>query len=363
MQESEKIKLESFIEEVGKHKGRHTELVTVYVPAGYNLNNVTRQIEQEKSTASNIKSKNTRKAVLDSLEKIERQLKLIGRTPENGLAVFAGNISETEGVEQIELWTIEPPMPLKARLYRCDQDFVLEPLKEMLEIGELYGLLVIDRKDATIGLLEGKQIKVLKKLSSGVPSKVRAGGQSAARFSRITEGLAKEFFRRVAEHMKEIFFDMPRLKGILVGGPMPTKDDFLEQGNLATALKEKVVAVKDLGYVDEHGLKLLVEASSEDLAEQEIIKEKKLLENFFNVLAKNPSKIAYGLAEVKNALKKGAVEILILSKKLEKEHIIEMTKMAEDIASKVEIVSVETPEGEQFYSITKGFGAILRFVI
>ena len=363
MQESEKIKLENFIEDVGKHKGRHTELVTVYIPAGYNLNNVTRQIEQEKSTASNIKSKNTRKAVLDSLEKIERQLKLIGRTPENGLAIFAGNISETEGVEQIELWTIEPPMPLKARLYRCDQDFVLEPLKEMLEVGELYGLLVIDRKDATIGLLEGKQIKVLRKLTSGVPSKVRAGGQSSQRFHRITEGLAKAFFRRVADNMKEIFFDMPKLKGILVGGPIPTKEEFLEQGNLATTLKEKVVAVKDLGYVDEHGLKLLVEASSEDLAEQEIIKEKKLLENFFNVLAKNPSRVAYGLSEVKNALQKGAVETLILSKKLAKEHIIEMTRMAEDIAAKVEIVSVETPEGEQFYNITKGFGAILRFVI
>ena len=363
MKESEKIKLESFIEEVGSHKGRHTELVTVYIPAGYNLNNVTRQIEQEKSTASNIKSKNTRKAVLDSLEKIERQLKLIGRTPKNGMAIFAGNISETEGVEKIELWAIEPPMPLKARLYRCDQDFVLEPLKEMLEIGELYGLLVIDRKDATIGLLEGKQIKVLKKLSSGVPSKVRAGGQSSQRFARITEGLAKEFFRRVAEHMKEIFFDMPKLKGILVGGPMPTKDDFLEQGNLATTLKEKVVAVKDLGYVDEHGLKLLVEASSEDLAEQEIIKEKKLLENFFNILSKTPNKTAYGLSEVENALKKGAVEVLLLSKKLAKEQIIEMTKMAEDIAAKVEIVSMETPEGEQFYNITKGFGAILRFMI
>jgi len=212
MEESEKIKLESFIEEVGSHKGRHTELVTVYIPAGYSLSNVVRQIEQEKSTASNIKSKNTRKAVLDSLEKIERQLKLIGRTPENGMAIFAGNISPTEGVEQIEMWTIEPPVPLKTRLYRCDQDFVLEPLKEMLEIGDLYGLLVIDRKDAAIGLLEGKQIKVLKKLTSGVPSKVRAGGQSSQRFHRVTEGLAKEFFRRVAEDMKEMQKYINRIK-------------------------------------------------------------------------------------------------------------------------------------------------------
>ena len=50
-------------------------------------------------------------------------------------------------------------------MYRCDQTFVLEPLKEILQIEEVYGLLVIDRKDATIGLLEGKQIKVLRKLT------------------------------------------------------------------------------------------------------------------------------------------------------------------------------------------------------
>ena len=258
MEESEKIKLESFIEEVGSHKGRHTELVTVYIPAGYSLSNVVRQIEQEKSTASNIKSKNTRKAVLDSLEKIERQLKLIGRTPENGMAIFAGNISPTEGVEQIEMWTIEPPVPLKTRLYRCDQDFVLEPLKEMLEIGDLYGLLVIDRKDAAIGLLEGKQIKVLKKLTSGVPSKVRAGGQSSQRFHRITEGLTKEFYKRIAEEMKKIFFEMPKLKGILVGGPIPTKNEFVEGDYLITKLREKVIDVIDSGDTDETGLKELV---------------------------------------------------------------------------------------------------------
>ena len=72
-----------------------------------------------------------------------------------------------------------------------------------------------------------------------MPGKIKAGGQSAARFERITEGLAKEFFKRVAENMKEIFFNMPRLKGILVGGPIPTKEEFLELGELVTKLKEK----------------------------------------------------------------------------------------------------------------------------
>jgi len=362
MEENEKFELEEFIAELGKYKGRHTELVTVYVPQGYSLINIMKQLEQEKSTAKNIKSKVTRKNVLDALERLIRHIKLIKKTPENGIALFAGNISETEDQPQIEVKSIEPPLPLKARLYRCDQEFVLEPLKEMLEVSEVYGLVVIDRNEATIGLLEGKQIRTIQHLTSGVPGKTEKGGQSAARYARIREGMAKEFFRRVAENVKKSFWEMKKLKGILVGGPGPTKEDFLKEGQLVTALKNKVIAVKDIGYADEHGLKALVEVSQDVLAEQEIIKEKKILEDFFTKLAKHPEKTFYGLENVNKALDVGAVEILILSKKLEKKQIKQLGEKANNIAATIELVSEETEEGQQFKSLG-GVGAILRFAI
>jgi len=87
------------------------------------------------------------------------------------LVIFCGNVSEKEGQQNIELWVLEPPEPLKVRIYRCDKEFVLEPLKEMLEVKEVYGLVIMDRREATLGLLEGKQIKVLRRLTSGVPGK------------------------------------------------------------------------------------------------------------------------------------------------------------------------------------------------
>lgn len=366
MDDKQKIKLEDLIEELKSIRGRHTELVTVMIPSGFNINQVSKQLEAEKSTAANIKSKATRSAVIESLEKIVRELKNYKQTPPNGLAVFAGNVSDKEGIQDIQFWEIEPPEPLKVRMYRCDQTFVTEPLEEMLQTQEIYGLLTIDRQDATIGMLDGKRIEVIRKLSSGVPGKVRAGGQSSQRFHRITEGLAKEFFRRVAEEMKEIFFDMPRLKGILVGGPIPTKEEFLEEGQLVTKLKEKVIAVKDIGYVDEHGLKLLVEASQEDIAEQEIIKEKKILERFFNTLGKDPDKAAYGETKVLLALERGAADIVLVSKKLTKDEpdkIKEIEKKAANISAEFIIVSHDTPEGEQFFNLTKGLAAILRFAL
>lgn len=363
MDSKQKLQLQEQIEELESVRGRHTELVTVLIPVDFNIHSVTKQLEAERSTADNIKSKATRSAVTDSIDMIVRFLKGTKTTPPNGLALYAGNVSEKEGISDIKLWAIEPPKPLRVRMYRCDQVFVTEPLRNMLQTDEVYGLIVIDRQEATLGLLEGKQIKVLRHLTSGVPSKVRAGGQSAARFGRITEGLAKEFFRRVSEEAKELFFDLPRLKGLLVGGPIPTKEEFLEDGNLVTKLKEKVIAVKDIGYVDEHGLKLLVEASQSDIAEQEIIKEKKIVEEFFMTLGKYPEKTTYGEEKTRIAFERGAVYKLLLSNKLEKSKIAEFEKLAITIGSEVIMISDETPEGNQFFNITKGIGAILRFQI
>tara|TARA_Y100000310_G_scaffold338049_1_gene426672 strand:+ start:229 stop:1323 length:1095 start_codon:yes stop_codon:yes gene_type:complete len=363
MKDKEKLELEEKIEELQAVRGRHTELVTVMIPAGFSIHPVVKQLESEKSTASNIKSKQTRSAVIDSLDRIIRELRTYKKTPENGLALFSGNVSEKEGTQDIKIWAIEPPRPLKMRMYRCDQTFVTEPLEEMLQTEEVYGLLVIDRQAATIGLLEGKRMKVLRKLSSGVPGKIRAGGQSSQRFHRITEGLAKDFFRRVSGEMKEVFFNMPKIKGILIGGPIPTKEEFLEEGHLVTKLKEKVIAIKDIGYVDEHGLKLLVEASQEDIAELEITKEKKIIEEYFEKLGKDPDKAVYGKEKVSLALERGAINKLLISSKLEKKEIAEFEKRALNIGAEFIIISTETEEGQQFFNMTKGLGAILRFAL
>jgi len=172
-----KEELTELVEQLEQYKGRATELITVYIPAGQNIYTVADQLEAEKSTAKNIKSTSTRKNVGNALDKITRQLKEYKKTPENGLAIFCGNISRVEGQDDLKLWDVETPMPLKTRMYRCDKEFILEPLREMLGVTEVFGLLVMDRKEATIGILEGKRIETLQKMTSGIPSKVRAGGQ------------------------------------------------------------------------------------------------------------------------------------------------------------------------------------------
>ncbi len=362
MEEAERAKLQTLIEELQEYKGRHTELISIYAPAGSNINQVANQLLSEQSTAQNIKSKTTRKNVIDALERLVRHLKLYKKLPEKGLALFCGNVSKAEGQSDLRLWAIEPPQPLKVKFYRCDQTFVLEPLKEMLEAKEVYGLIVLDKKEATFGLLEGKSIRKLRHITSGVPSKQRAGGQSALRFERIREEMTKEFFKRIANNAKELFFQKAKLNGLLIGGPGPTKDDFLKEGQLLTALRNKIITIKDLGYSDEHGLKLLVEASKETLEKEAIMKEKALLEKFFTLLAKEPEKIAYGEQQVRKALEAGAVEQLLISTSVNRKLADEIEKLARATAATIDYISTETNEGLQFKNLAE-IGAILRFAI
>ncbi len=70
----------------------------------------------------------------------------------------------------------------------------------------------------------------------------------------------------------------------------------------------------------------------------------------------------YKYEEVKKALNFGAVDKLIISKKYDEAITKELKEIAERMGTTVEIVSTETEEGEQFYSIA-GIGAILRFKV
>ena len=84
LDEQQKYHLEEFVERMKAYRARHTELITVYVPAGMDLNLITRQLEAEKSTAANIKSTATRKNVEEALESLIRLCKQL-KNPKNGV--------------------------------------------------------------------------------------------------------------------------------------------------------------------------------------------------------------------------------------------------------------------------------------
>ncbi len=409
----ELFRLKKTLAALSGKEGRGTELISLYVPPGKKISDVITNLRDEYGTASNIKSTTTRKNVMDAIVKVQQRLKLFKEPPGNGLIIFCGAIPQNgAGSERIETYVIEPPEPIRVYLYRCDARFHTEYLQEMLREKETYGILLIDSAGATIATLQGRRLEIIQELTSGVPGKTRAGGQSARRYERLREMRLQEYFTRVGQHANQIFLPIENLKGIILAGPGPTKFDFDKGEYLNYMLKNKIIDTVDTAYVEEQGVKEVVEKAPEVMRKVRYVEEKKIMQQFLYEVGHDTGKITYGEEDVRRALETGAVNILLLSEGLEmtrvtakcgacnyeekhtvknkalqefeqslsgkpcpkcnatsltiaeKEDLIDdFARLAEYTNTQVEVISTETEEGQMLKNSFGGVAAILRFKI
>jgi len=409
----ELFRLRKILSTLGKKEGRATELITIYVPPGKQISDAVTMLRTEYGTASNIKSTSTRKNVQEAIVKVQQRLKLFKAPPKNGLVIFCGAIPQNgAGSERMETYVLVPPEPITLYLYRCDSRFHTEHLQELLRDKENYGILLIDTSGATIATLSGKKLKIVRQLHSGVPGKTRAGGQSARRYERLRAMRLNEYFARVANHTNDIFLPMDNLKGLILAGPGPTKYDFDKGDYLNYMLKKKIIDTMDTAYVEEQGVKEVVEKAPEIMRKVRYIEEKEIMQKFLYEVGHDTGLITYGETEVRRALEAGSVRILLLSealvtirvtvscgacdfkenKTLEKHKLHELEEslngkqcancnaqslsitntqdlidtladLAESSNTDVEVISSETEEGQMLKKAFGGIAAMLRFKI
>ncbi len=404
--DSEALLFKKKLAKLEKFRGHGTELISVYIPPATDRGSVMGQLSEELSQSSNIKSPQTRKNVQAALRKISNFLKQINfKIPDTGIVVFAGNVSESDGKTDIRLFTIKPIKELKTRLYWCDSEFHLAPLKEMAAPQDVYGLVTVDKNEATLAVLIGKRYEIIGKFTSNVAGKTRAGGQSSKRFEHLREEAAQDFYKRISEKANLAFLPFEdKLKGIIVGGPGITKNFFLEKDLVDYRLKKKVLGTIDTSYTDESGIRELIQRSEELLKNTALMKERGLIEKFLTQVAKD-GLASYGEAKVMEDLAIGKVDTLLLSEGINwpvykfacqscdkefthvakilsyhpsKQKCIEcsspqleiteeidyldfLLEKATETGAKVEIISTDTPEGQQFLQSFEGIGALLRY--
>ncbi len=409
----ELFRLRKTLNSLASKEGSHTELITVYVPPGKQISDALNLLRNEYGTASNIKSNVTRKNVLDAIVKAQQKLKLFKDPGEKGIVVFTGALlaeGAAPGTERMESYVIVPPEPIRIFLYRCDSRFHTEHLQEMLREKETYGILLVDANNATIATLQGKRMQIVREMHSGVTGKTKAGGQSARRYERLRDMQLNEYFTRVGTHANDIFLPIDTLKGIILGGPGPTKYDFDKGGYLNYQLKNKILDIVDTAYVEEQGVKEVMEKAPEIMHKVRYIEEKEIMQKFLYEVGHDTGMITYGEAEVRRLLQSGAVRTLLISEDLdlvrvtikcgacnyEEQHtvkgkevsdfekdlngracsackapsftIVDKKDVVDDFAelaelsnTDVEVISAETEEGQMLKNAFGGLAAILRF--
>ena len=273
-----------------------------------------------------------------------------------------------------------------------------------------YGILLVDANNATIAILQGKHLDIVRQMHSGVTGKTKAGGQSARRYERLRDMQLNEYFTRVGVHANEAFLPLDNLKGIILGGPGPTKYDFEKGGYLNYQLKDKILDVVDTAYVEEQGVKEVMDKAPEIMKKVRYIEEKAIMQKFLYEVGHDTGMITYGEAEVRRLLQSGAVRLLILSESLDlvrvtvkcsacgyeeqhtlkkdqvadfekglvgkpcakcsapsftvvdkKDVIDDLAELAELANTDVEVISTETEEGQMLKNAFGGIAAMLRF--
>jgi peptide chain release factor subunit 1 len=414
----ELYKLRKRLHMLEKKKGYHTELVSLYIPPDKRISDVTNYLKQEYGQASNIKSKTTRKNVMDCIVTIQKRLSIIKQPPESGMVIFCGAIPQMgPGTEKIEVYPIVPPPGRKINIYKyhCASEFFLEPLRDLLVEKSTFGIVAMDRSGASIATIKGNELTVIENMTSGIQGKHRAGGQSQRRFERLIEQQAHEFFQRLGEHMNNIFvplIDEGVSEGVIIGGAGPTKDYFAKSDFFDYRIRDRLLLVVDTGYSDITGIREIIEKSEEHLKGLRYLKEKKIIQKFLGELARDTGMVTYGEKQVRSALERAAVDVLLLSENVSRLRVIvrcpncdhtfektltpneldnfereiseqscekcdssllnidevtdiieELGELAQSTGAKVEIISPDTEEGNQLWSGFGGIAALLRYKI
>jgi peptide chain release factor subunit 1 len=407
----DRFRFQRSLERLQELEGRGTELVTVYIPPNKQIHDVMTDLRNEYGTAENIKSKTTRKNVQDALTRVMERLKLFREIPDNGLTIFSGNIQgDNEREEEMVTYVLEPREPINIYYYRCDHRFMLDPLFKLLETEDVYGIVVLDAKYATFGILKGQRADIVKETRSGVPGKTRAGGQSARRYERLRNMHLNEYFTRLGDYFTEIFLHQENLKGIIVGGPGPTKEDFLNGNYLHHEIKKKILTTVDTGYTGHEGVKELVNRSRSFLQHVRYMQERRIVQEFLQHLGEDDGLATYGEQEVMKQLRNVNVYKLLMSQEVrrwyvklicstcgfeevrivdfsewkdfeekvqglnclqcqegqytieEKEDFIEkLVKMGEEADAQIEVISTNTEEGEMLLKSFGGIAAITKY--
>jgi peptide chain release factor subunit 1 len=299
--------------------GNGTSMISLIIPPKDQISRVNKMLGDEYGTASNIKSRVNRLSVLGAITSTQHRLKLYDRVPRNGLVIYCGTVVTPEGKEKKVNIDLEPFRPINTSLYLCDNKFHTEALKELLESDEKFGFVVMDGSGSLFATLSGNTREILHKVSVDLPKKHGRGGQSAARFGRLRQEKRHNYVRKVAELAKQLFVtnDVVNVSGIILSGLAEFKNDLSQSDLLDERIKKKVIKIVDVSYGGENGLNQAIELSRECLANVKFLQEKELLQQYFEEIARDTGKYAYGIRDVMSCLEAGAVETLIVWEDIE----------------------------------------------
>mmetsp|Transcript_19227 Transcript_19227/g.39361 ORF Transcript_19227/g.39361 Transcript_19227/m.39361 type:complete len:459 (+) Transcript_19227:329-1705(+) len=349
-QQIEIFKVKKLIKNLEAARGNGTSMISLIIPPGTQISQISKMLSDEYGTASNIKSRVNRLSVLGAITSTQQRLKLYSKCPKNGLVLYCGTVVTDEGKERKVNIDFEPFKPINTSLYLCDNKFHTEDLNELLMDDEAFGFIVMDGNGCLYGTVQGSSREILHKFSVDLPKKHGRGGQSALRFARLRLEKRHNYVRKVAELATQLFVpngQTPNVQGLILAGSADFKSELMRSDLFDPRLAKIVLKMVDVSYGGENGFNQAIEFSADTLGSVKLMKEKKLLQRYMDEISLDTGKYCFMVEDTLKALDLGAIEDLIVWENLDvNRYVLRNATTGED---KVVHLSKEQESNETFF--------------
>lgn len=214
-------------------------------------------------------------------------------------------------------------------------------------------MVVLDREEATFGLIKAHGIEMLSEISGTVEKKY------------VKERINREFYddviKQILDYDKRFNFE-----SILIGSPAFWKDEIFKK--LTSELKKKTI-LANCNHVGKSGMNELLkrDEAKKALAESRVGMESAIIEKLLLEISKT-DKAVYGFSETKEAVLSGAVEVLLISTRFISSHIEnkgyktvnDLMKAVEKSKGIVRIINSDNEPGQKLDGLG-GVAGILRY--
>lgn len=205
---------------------------------------------------------------------------------------------------------------------------------------------VMDYDEVTFGMLKRGTLDVISEFSN--PHSIQE------------EDKLIEYYKKIATEIEKL---SENVQNVIIAGPGFVKEhvvDILKERN--PELFKKIKTDSTTSATKSGLLEILRRGMLEKIIkDSEIVKESRLIEEFFTHLKKEDGLVVYKLEDVRTAEESGAIgKLLIIEEKIRDKSIEQIAKSTESKGGEVFIISPEHNLGEQFQRFG-GLGAILRF--
>ncbi len=145
--------------------------------------------------------------------------------------------------------------------------------------------------------------------------------------------------------------------GLIVGGPGPAKDNFIEGGFLPSTFK--VLGTRSVGDADQSGLDELIDKSKDILVNVRRLEEREYVQKLLGSIARNDRLSVYGENETINQLESDNVDTLLISDGVDEKKKNDLYYRGSEKGINVEIISMNSSDGLQLYNLG-GVAALLK---